>query len=435
MKPYMLIFTITLLLTGCQRPLSTMVVSEEIDSTALIMVPTIPVNVTDSDRNGNIQEELNYYLDRHNVKDEGYEMVAAYPQKTERFLAFLPTPASSVINIGQWQGVIRQGTVISRDSLGHIIIGTCAGDSLVSGVRLDSASIYAGHFSGGKASGHGSSLSEGDRYYEGQWSDDLRHGFGFSIAPNSHVRVGEWQYDRYLGERIHYSSERIYGIDISRYQHGKGRKKYPIYWDRLRITYLGKNQKHATGTVDYPVSFVFIKSTESTRIKNPFYKTDYLQARRQGIPIGAYHFFSCRTSGEAQARYFLQNTLFRRGDLPPVLDVEPTKGQIASLGGTAGLFRQVRSFLKTVERVTHVRPILYVSQQFVNLYLGDAPDLKRDYQVWIARYGEYKPDVKLAVWQLSPNGRVKGIHGEVDVNVFNGYRTQFEEFIKNETIK
>jgi lysozyme len=55
--------------------------------------------------------------------------------------------------------------------------------------------------------------------------------------------------------------------------------------------------------------------------------------------------------------------------------------------------------------------------------------------VWIARYGEYKPDVKLAVWQLSPNGRVDGIHGEVDINVFNGYQSQFDEFIKNETIK
>jgi lysozyme len=95
----------------------------------------------------------------------------------------------------------------------------------------------------------------------------------------------------------------------------------------------------------------------------------------------------------------------------------------------------MRVFLKNVELFTHVRPILYVSQQFVNRYLSAAPDLKHGYQVWIARYGEYKPDVKLAVWQLSPNGRVKGIHGEVDINVFNGYHTQFEQFLKEETVK
>jgi len=105
------------------------------------------------------------------------------------------------------------------------------------------------------------------------------------------------------------------------------------------------------------------------------------------------------------------------------------------MGGTTALFRQVRAWLSAVERVTHVRPILYVNQLFVNRYLNEAPDLKRNYQIWIARYGEYKPDVKLAVWQLSPNGRVNGIRGEVDINVFNGYHTQFEDFLKNETIR
>jgi lysozyme len=72
---------------------------------------------------------------------------------------------------------------------------------------------------------------------------------------------------------------------------------------------------------------------------------------------------------------------------------------------------------------------------FINRYLGQAPDLKHNYQIWIARYGEYKPDVKLAVWQLSPNGRVRGIQGEVDINMFNGYANQFQEFLKQETIQ
>jgi lysozyme len=99
------------------------------------------------------------------------------------------------------------------------------------------------------------------------------------------------------------------------------------------------------------------------------------------------------------------------------------------------LFKHVRQWLQAVERRTKVKPILYVSQSFVNRYLPEAPDLKRNYLVWIARYGEYKPDVKLAVWQLSPNGRVRGIHGEVDINVFNGYHTQWEAFLEEMTLK
>jgi lysozyme len=72
---------------------------------------------------------------------------------------------------------------------------------------------------------------------------------------------------------------------------------------------------------------------------------------------------------------------------------------------------------------------------FINKYFAMVPDIKRDYDVWIARYGEYKPDVRLAFWQLCPDGHVKGIHGEVDINVFNGYKSQFESFLKQKSIK
>ena len=82
-----------------------------------------------------------------------------------------------------------------------------------------------------------------------------------------------------------------------------------------------------------------------------------------------------------------------------------------------------------------MKPILYVNQTFVNRYLPEAPDIKRNYRVWIARYGDYKPDVRLAFWQLCPDGRVSGITGNVDINVFNGYRDKFDDFLKNQTIR
>ena len=46
-----------------------------------------------------------------------------------------------------------------------------------------------------------------------------------------------------------------------------------------------------------------------------------------------------------------------------------------------------------------------------------------------------KPDVKLTYWQLCPDGRVQGIRGEVDINVFNGYKSQFQEFVATKSIK
>ena len=139
------------------------------------------------------------------------------------------------------------------------------------------------------------------------------------------MQLGEWKRNRFLGERIEYRADRIYGIDISRFQHEKGRKRYAIDWKRVRITNLGKlSRKRIAGAVDYPVSFCYIKSTEGTTIKNRYFRTDYAAARAQGIKCGAYHFFSTRTPGAKQARHFLKYSTFRKGDLPPVLDVEPT---------------------------------------------------------------------------------------------------------------
>jgi lysozyme len=383
-----------------------------------------------------LKEELDYNLDRHNVSDEGYEMVAAFASGQRYRLEIDTIP---VWNVGRWKGKKRQGTAISRDSLGRIIVGNWENDTLTSGIRIDSMGYYEGAFAQGKANGHGAYISVDDHYFEGHWENDQRQGFGLSLLQNSLVtmlKVGEWQNDKYRGERMNYTSERIYGIDISRYQHGKGRKKYPILWNQLRISHLGsKSKKQISGTVDYPVQFCFIKSTEGTSIRNKYYAQDYIAARKHGIHTGAYHFFSVKTSGSAQASYFINSTLFRKGDLPPVLDVEPSDKDIARMGGSQALWRNIRAWLQAVEKRCGVKPILYVNQRFINNYLPDAPDVKRDYKVWIARYGEYKPDVKLVVWQLSPDGRVRGITGEVDINVFNGYQQQFYEFIENETIK
>lgn len=283
--------------------------------------------------------------------------------------------------------------------------------------------------------GHGIMYSANGKIYDGMWADGQRNGFGISMDSDGSLRVGEWQNDVYQGERLTYTVDHVYGIDISRYQHEKGRKKYSINWDRLRISSLGtKSKKRISGEVDYPVAFCFVKSTEGTSVRNKYYATDCKQARRHGINVGSYHFFSLKSPASEQAHSFLTNSSFPKGDLPPVLDVEPTEAQINAYSGSEKVLNAVRTWLQIVEKQVGVRPILYVNQTFVTKHLANAPDIKRDYQVWIARYGEYKPDVRLAIWQLSPDGQVKGIQGEVDINIFNGYRDQYEEFLERSCI-
>ncbi|CDB05789.1 glycosyl hydrolase family 25 [Prevotella sp. CAG:520] len=176
----------------------------------------------------------------------------------------------SVVYAGQWRMGKRCGKGISHDSLGHRIVGRWRADTLVSGTWRDSTGTYSGTLNRDAiACGHGTFTDRKQNLYQGEWTDGKRNGFGFALTAGKHMQLGEWKRNRFLGERIEYRADRIYGIDISRFQHEKGRKRYAIDWKRVRITNLGKlSRKRIAGAVDYPVSFCYIKSTEGATIKN-----------------------------------------------------------------------------------------------------------------------------------------------------------------------
>lgn len=328
------------------------------------------------------------------------------------------------------QKPLRQGYGVLTLSSGVCIEGLWKADTLSCGKRLDDKGLYEGQLDSlYNPQGQGRFYAHSGEVYDGEWKCGHREGHGYSSKGGQMVRCGSWKEGRFQGERMIYTSDRVYGIDLSRYQHEKGRKRFSINWDALRITSLGADRR-IKGAVDYPVLFAYIKSTEGRSMYNKYYASDLRQARAHGIAVGSYHFFTATSSGAAQAAYFLKMSWIAPTDLPPVLDLEPTPAQIKQMGGDAGMFRQVLVWLRTVEKRRGKRPVLYVGQLFVNNHLKNAPAELRNYDVWIARYGEFKPYVKLLHWQVSPYGRVRGIHTEVDVNVFNGTREDFETYRK-----
>ena len=400
-------------------------------------------------------DEMRYYFRVHAVADEGYNQIAdrytTLQQHRHHLQALLATPRKDYYTRdtldarrrmlvavktmgGYWKaGLFHLGPLngrgIVQDHQGRVLRALWDSDTILVAHRTDSLGIYYGQINQLlQASGQGIYRAKDGSYYDGHWLNDRRQGFGFESSPYHQLRVGEWRKGRFMGERLRYTSERIYGIDISRHQHEKGRRRYAIHWRRVRIRSLGKN--HPTDGQTFPVSFVYIKATQSTNILNRYFRHDYTHARRQGIHVGAYHFFSLSTTPEAQAHYFLKHAIIGKHDFPPVLDVEPTEAQIAHIGGDDELMRRIRVFMDIVARRTGKRPILYVNQNFIFNHMKNATDIKQRYNVWIARYGAFKPDVKLAYWQLSSTGRVDGITGDVDINVFNGYQGQFSEFVR-----
>lgn len=429
-------------LVGCQQlSVQPLRLTTETFQATQDLLPTAEPADTDSvaRRQQLRKEELDYYMQRHNVQDEGYEMVAHYVYFGDSTLTtYLPHSPLKIWNIGQWRGIAKEGTGVGRDDItGQITIGTWKADTLCAGIQIDSLGFYAGMLNAvSLPNGHGSYTTP-NAFYEGFWVNGLRDGFGYNLTfdHDAQLLAGIWRNGHFKGERMSYTTERIYGIDVSRHQHEKGRKRFSIDWSNLRITSLGKtSNKNVVGQTDYPISFAYLKATEGTTVFNRYYANDYMKARKNGIRVGAYHFFSTKSNGTAQAKFFVNNSMYHKDDFPPVLDIEPTEAAIARMGGEKVMFREIRAWLNFVERFTHVRPILYVSQTFIKKHLANAPDLKQNYKVWIARYGEYKPDVKLVFWQLSPYGRVRGIEGDVDINVFNGYSTHWNQFLEEECV-
>ena len=191
----------------------------------------------------------------------------------------------------------------------------------------------------------------------------------------------------------------IHGIDISHYQG-------TIDWDALQNAQIEGN----------PLRFIIVKSTEGAGQLDENFNDNFYQAREYGFIRGAYHFWSNRSSARSQAYYFLKQVHLEDGDLPPVLDIEhKPKGR-----SVEDFQRDVLTWLHIVEDKYHAKPIIYTYYKFKESYLS-APVFD-DYPYWIAHYYvdkvEYKGKWKF--WQHTDAGRLPGIKGYVDFNIYNG---------------
>ena len=191
----------------------------------------------------------------------------------------------------------------------------------------------------------------------------------------------------------------IHGIDISHYQ-GK------IDWEQLKNAMIK----------GCPVRFVIIKSTEGSSRLDENFRENFNQARDFGFIRGVYHFWSNKSTAREQAYYFLDQVHLTDGDLPPVLDIEHKPGDKS----VEDFQRDVLTWLHIVEDKYHVKPIIYTYYKFKEQYLS-APVFE-DYPYWIAHYYvdkvQYKGKWKF--WQHTDVGKLPGIKGYVDFNIYNG---------------
>ena len=185
---------------------------------------------------------------------------------------------------------------------------------------------------------------------------------------------------------------------------------------------------HQSGRIDLTaarnagVRWWYVKATEGTTFTDSSYASRVRQARRAGIPVGAYH-FARPDAGDAaeEARFFLSHTDLRAGDMLPMLDLESTEG--LSRGAlTTWVGTWVRTITSELTRKGIAgKPIIYTPFD-----LDDGFGCL----LWVARYSnDYRAPViptpwkRAVIWQHSdgrfgPIRHVPGF-GAVDVNALH----------------
>jgi lysozyme len=199
----------------------------------------------------------------------------------------------------------------------------------------------------------------------------------------------------------------IHGIDVSRYQQD-------IDWKLVKEMQVKK----------IAIGFAFIKATEGISYVDEQYKDNMQAAKEAGVARGAYHFFIASRSGKLQAANFLENVNLKKGDLPPVLDVEKANG-----ASVVDMQQRIADWLDVVEKKYKVKPIIYSNVDFYKTFLAGRFD---DYPLWVAHYlVKDKPRIERnwIIWQHNESGHVTGIRTNVDFNVFNGDSSDFKKLL------
>ncbi len=199
------------------------------------------------------------------------------------------------------------------------------------------------------------------------------------------------------------------GIDVSYYQQD-------IAWKRVR----------AAG-----MRFAFIRVSDGLTVGDTSFAKNWTGAKRAGILRGAYQYFRPEQSAIAQADLMIATLRRDRGELPPAIDVESDGGKLP-----AKLAEAVRVWVARVRDQLGVEPIVYTGPEFWRDRAGGA-DLTRQ-PLWLAHYTRGCPTVPAPwtawqFWQHTDNGRVPGIEGAVDLNMFSGTYGELEAFSRGAT--
>ena len=177
------------------------------------------------------------------------------------------------------------------------------------------------------------------------------------------------------------------------------------------------------------IDFVFIKATEGGSFKDQRFHSNYNNARKAGLKVGAYHFFKFNTDGDLQALNIIHCLRGKSLDLPLVIDIEEYSNDKDT--PTEDVISQLSALIYTLQ-VYNLPIMLYSNKKGYSRFIKGRFD---KYPLWICSFTDPPIDGKWLFWQYSHKGSVKGISGDTDLNTFNGSYTDWELWIDSISLK
>ncbi|RKM57073.1 hypothetical protein D6853_03385 [Butyrivibrio sp. X503] len=233
------------------------------------------------------------------------------------------------------------------------------------------------------------------RYFFFPISDEIEHhGFAetdFELSDNGFIK--------YVGDK---DLDIKNGIDVSRFQGD-------IDWEKV-----------AASGIDYAMIRAGYRGTgEGKLVEDDKFVDNIEGAIENGIDVGVYFYSQAVNKKEAleEAQKLLDMIEPYNIEYPVVIDIESAESDEAR---TATLSSDVyeenaKAFCDTISAAGY-KPMIYGNVKSFSL-LMDAADVD-DYDIWIAYYGnpQYYP-YHFNMWQYTSAGKVKGIEGDVDLNI------------------
>jgi len=201
--------------------------------------------------------------------------------------------------------------------------------------------------------------------------------------------------------------ENAIGFDVSEYQSS-------INW---------KKTYHINES--YELSFVFVRATAGSNKVDKKFAQNWYAAKKRQLIRGAYHYYRPNENSLEQATNFIKTVQLKKGDLPPVLDIE----KIPRNQSMANLKKGLKRWLEKIEQHYQMKPIIYSGESYYSDFLKDEFS---DYHLWIANYNFYRNELEndWKFWQFTERAKIEGVPGYVDLNIYNGNKLELTALCK-----